>query len=176
MRSFEDFSREELLKLLDVYAKNWLAHDGCWFLAAEEKFGMETAIELDKKSWEQFAVAEAKRIMKTFGIPSNGGLNTLERALQYRLYAAINRQEIERVDEKTMIFRMLECRVQQARQQKGLPAFPCKPVGMVEFTQFAKTADPRITTRCIACPPDVVSSFACAWEFKLKEGVGASFG
>jgi hypothetical protein len=32
MKNLSDLSREELLLLLDVYAKNWLAHDGSWFL------------------------------------------------------------------------------------------------------------------------------------------------
>lgn len=167
MKNIEDFSREELLTLIDVYAKNWLAHDGCWFLATEEQYGMQQAIELDAKSWERFAVAEARRIMKGFGIPSNGGLKALERAFQYRLYAAINRQEIEWSDEETMTFRMLECRVQRTRREKGLPEFPCKSVGTVEFTQFAKTVDSRIQTQCIACPPDPTTDFTCAWEFHI---------
>jgi hypothetical protein len=170
MEDIEKLTREELLKLIQVYAKNWLAHDGCWFLAAEEKYGMETAMELDTKSWERFAVAEAKRIMKAFDIPANGGLRALERALQFRLYAAINRQEIEWVNDKTMIFRMLECRVQKLRRQKNLPDFPCKSVGLVEFSQFAKTVDSRVKTTCVACPPDPVTDFYCGWEFTLDSG------
>ena len=156
-----------MLKLIDVYAKNWLAHDGSWFLAAEEKLGMAAAMELDAKSWERFAVAEAKRIMKEFGIPPAAGLKALEQALQFRLYAAINRQEIQWVNEKMMIFRMLECRVQQTRRQKNLAEFPCKHVGQVEFSQFASAVDSRIKTKCIACPPDPVSDFYCAWEFTI---------
>lgn len=169
MKYLETLSREELLKLVSVYAKNWLAHDGCWFLAAEEKYGMATALELDTKSWQRFAVAEARRIMKAFDIPPNGGLKALEKALQFRLYAAINRQEVEWVDDHVMIFRMVECRVQQTRRQKKLPDFPCKSVGVVEFSQFAKTIDPRIKTRCIACPPDAVADFFCGWEFTIAK-------
>lgn len=167
MENIDKFSREELLRLIHVYSKNWLAHDGCWFLAVEEKYDMDTALELDAKSWERFAAAEARRIMKEFNIPSNGGLKTLEKALPFRLYAAINRQEIEWVDDKTMIFRMLECRVQKTRRQKKLPDFPCKSVGIVEFSQFAKTVDPRINTKCVACPPDPVTDFYCGWEFTI---------
>lgn len=166
--NYEKLSQDELLKLIEVYAKNWLAHDGCWFLAAEEKYGMEAAIELDAKSWERFAVAEARRIMKVFDIPANGGLKALEKALQYRFYSIINRQEIEWVDASKMIFKMLECRVQRARRDKKLPDFPCKPVGQVEFSRFAKTVDPRIKTRCLACPPDPVAEFYCGWEFTLE--------
>ena len=167
MEHLANLSREELLKLIDVYAKNWLAHDGCWFLAAEEKYGMAAAVELDAKSWERFAVAEARRIMKEFEIPPDGGLQALEKALQFRLYAAINRQEIKWVNDRTMIFRMLGCRVQQTRHQKNLPDFPCKLVGLVEFSQFAKAVDSRIKTKCIACPPDPVTDFSCAWEFTI---------
>lgn len=169
MQAIEDLSKNELLTLLEVYAKNWLAHDGCWFLAAEDKYDMETAIELDTKSWERFAVTEARRIMKAFNIEANGGLKALEKAFSYRLYAAINKQQTEWVEDSKLIFRMLECRVQKTRRDKGLPDFPCKSVGIVEFTNFAKTVDPRIKTRCIACPPDKADGFYCAWEFTLSE-------
>ncbi|MGD9489837.1 MAG: DUF6125 family protein [Calditrichaceae bacterium] len=168
MELIQNLSRDELLKLIEVYAKNWLAHDGCWFLAAEEKYDLDTAMELDTKSWERFAVSEARRIMKAFDIPQNGGLKALEKAFQYRLYAAINQQKIEWVDDHTIIFRMIECRVQKTRRQKKLPDFPCKSVGIVEFSQFAKTVDPRIKTRCIACPPDKADHYYCAWEFTLQ--------
>ncbi|MDI6780206.1 MAG: DUF6125 family protein [Bacteroidota bacterium] len=168
MEIIENLTREELLKLFKVYAKNWLSHDGCWFLAAEEIYGLKAAIELDKKAWNRFAVAEARRIMKEFNILENGGLEALEQALRYRLYAAINKQEIEWIDDKTMVFRMVECRVQKTRTEKNLTPFPCKSVGIVEFTQFAKSVDPCILTRCINCPPDPVKNAFCAWEFTIQ--------
>lgn len=167
--NLENLSREDLLKLVEIHAKNWLAHDGCWFLACEEKYGLETAIELDTRAWENFSPIEAQRIMQAFDIPARGGLDALERALEYRLYATINRQESERVDETTLRFRMVECRVQQARMRKGLAPFPCKSVGLVEYTQFARAVDPRIETTCRHCPPDAVTDSFCEWEFHLKK-------
>ena len=167
--NLQDLSREELIELVEIYAKNWLAHDGCWFLAAEEKLGMGTAIEMDARAWENFSPVEARRIMQVFEIPKDGGLDALERALQYRLYATVNHQVSERVDGSTLRFRMVECRVQQARQRKGLAPFPCKPVGMVEYSQFAKAVDSRIETLCRHAPPDAVTDAFCEWEFRLKE-------
>lgn len=163
----EDLSREDLIKLVQLYAKNWLAHDGCWFIAAEEKFGLEAAIALDARAWERFSPVEAGRIMQVFGIPEHGGLDALEQALGYRLYATVNRQASERVDGSTLRFCMVECRVQQARQRKGLEPFPCKPVGMVEYSEFARTIDPRIETKCVHAPPDPVTDSYCEWEFKV---------
>ncbi|OGO46939.1 MAG: hypothetical protein A2W37_09080 [Chloroflexi bacterium RBG_16_63_12] len=164
----EDLSREDLIKLVEMYAKNWLAHDGCWFLAAEEKLGLETAIELDTRAWACFSPLEARRIMQAFGIAEGGGLEALEKALDYRLYASINRQAAERVRGDTLRLRMVECRVQQARQRKGLPPFPCKSVGLVEYAQFARAVDPGIETTCVHAPPDAVTDSFCEWEFKQR--------
>jgi hypothetical protein len=166
--TIDELARDDLLKLVQLYARNWLAHDGCWFLAAEEKLGMEAAIELDTKSWACFSPVEARRIMQTFDIPRDGGIDALEKALIFRLYAAVNRQEAERVDDHTLRFRMVECRVQQARQRKGLPPFPCKSVGLVEYTHFAHTVDSRIETTCVHAPPDLVMEEFCGWEFTLR--------
>ena len=67
--AFHSMPREQLLLALEMFAKNWLAHDGCWFLAAEESLGMDAAIELDTSAWQRFAATEANRIMTTFSIP-----------------------------------------------------------------------------------------------------------
>jgi hypothetical protein len=162
--------REDLLKLVEVYAKNWLAHDGCWFLAAEESFNMETAIDLDEKSWFRFANAEAKRIMRTFEIPENGGLDSLTKAFNYRLYSAINQQKIERPEDNKLIFTMTNCKVQQTRRRKGLADFPCKSVGIIEFSRFSEAVDPKIKTKCIQCPPDATGNEFCKWEFIIERG------
>ncbi len=168
MDPHDSLSREDLLKLLDVYAKNWLAMDGSWFLALEETYGLEVAIDMDKRAWDRFAVAEAQRIMRTFDIPGEGGLKALEKAFGYRLYARINEQEVEWINEHTLRFRMVNCSVQAARIRKGLPPFPCKQVGNIEFSKFAQTIDPRIQMRCIACPPDPFEHRYCEWEYTLN--------
>jgi hypothetical protein len=166
--AYVSLSREELLRALEAFAKNWLAHDGCWFLAAEERHGLEAAIELDTRAWERFAAVEARRIMETFAIAADGGLEALARALELRMYALVNEQHAEwSADRSRLRFVMDRCRVQETRRRKGLPDFPCRPVGTVEFTTFARTVDPRIVTACLHCPPDAPPGAACAWEFSL---------
>lgn len=162
-------SKEDLIALLEDAAKNWLAHDGLWFQAVEAKFGMDVAIELDRVAWRQFTVIEAKRIMERHKIAPGGGIPALIRALSYRLYSYINRQEVIEVTSNRAVFRMIDCRVQSARQRKGLSDFPCKTVGMVEYEFFARTIDERIQTRCLYCPPDPHPPDSwCAWEFSLQ--------
>jgi hypothetical protein len=38
--TLRSFSKEELIGLIEVYAKNWLAMDGVWFQSIERKLGM----------------------------------------------------------------------------------------------------------------------------------------
>jgi len=53
--------------------------------------------------------------------------------------------------------------------REELQDFPCRSVGIVEYSYFAKTIDPRIETRCLACPPDPHPADTwCVWEFAIK--------
>ncbi|MFX0141662.1 MAG: DUF6125 family protein [Candidatus Hodarchaeota archaeon] len=163
-------SKEELINYIEDISKNWLAIDGTWFQAVEKKYGMEEAIDLDTASWNIFTVIEANRIKQRFNIPENGGIPALIKALKFRVYANINKQEVVEISDNRCVFRMNECRVQTARKRKSLPDFPCKKVGIPEYSLFANTIDPRIETRCITCPPDShPEEYYCAWEFILKE-------
>jgi hypothetical protein len=160
--------KDDLVRIVLDDAKNWLAHDGLWFQAVEGAHGMEAAIDADRMAWERFTVVEAKRIMERLGMAPGGGIPALRECLKHRLYARLNVQEMTEATEDRAVFVMRDCRVQSARKRKGLPDFPCKSVGLVEYAGFAKTVDPRIETRCITCPPDEHGDDVwCAWEFTI---------
>ncbi len=55
MTGYAMLHREQLLQALEAFAKNWLAHDGSWFLAAEERFGVDTAIKLGATAGRRLA-------------------------------------------------------------------------------------------------------------------------
>lgn len=168
IKDINDLSKEQLIEFVGSLSKRWLAHDGLWFQAVEKKYGMDAAIEADAAAWEKFTVIEANRIKQFLGLPEQGGLEALELALKFRLYAFLNKQEIIHVGPDKLVFRMVDCRVQSARERKNMPFFPCKPVGLVEYSGFARAIDSRITTRCICCPPDELEQGCyCAWEFTL---------
>jgi hypothetical protein len=170
VKEIKDCTKQELIDLLRDAAKNWLAHDGLWFLSVEKAHSTEEAIRLDRETWKRFASVEARRIMKRLELEQGGGIPTLVRAFRFRLYALVNTQKIEEVSATRCVFKMVNCRVQDARRRKQLPDFPCKEVGLAEFSEFARTIDPRIVTRCIACPPDSgPRDYWCGWEFTLGQ-------
>lgn len=162
------FSKDELIKLIENYAKNWLAMDGVWFQSVEQKSGMDAAMFHDLEVWRSFTVIEAKRIKEFLRLSEQPGLDGLAQALQLRFYANINEAEIERTEDR-LVYTMTQCRVQTARARKGLPFHPCKAVGVIEYGDFAKTIDNRIHCRCLSCYPEVNDdSCCCKWEFTLE--------
>ena len=169
VRLLYELSKEELVKIIVDDAKNWLAHDGVWFQAVEKRYGMEVAVDVDTEAWRYFTVIEARRIMDRLGLKAGGGIAALVECLKHRFYARLNLQDVIDQSDTRVVFRMLDCRVQSARKRKGLADHPCKSVGIVEYSEFAKAIDPRIKTTCIACPPDAhPETFWCAWEFTLE--------
>ncbi len=166
-RSLSGLPREKLLSLIDAVSANWLAGDGLWFQAVEARHEMFTAKRCNDTCWTRFSPFEAARIKALMDLPDRGGLDALETALGFRLYSRINIQTTERQGD-SLVFKMVKCRVQDARNRKGLDDYPCKSAGVVEYTSFAREIDPRIRTECIACPPDDhPDDWFCAWKFSI---------
>jgi len=161
---------DELGALKERVAKNWLVNDGVWFQTLEVSEGMNDAKRCNDSCWAHFSPFEAHCIKQLLGIPDNGGLEGLKRALGFRVYESINIQSITDETENSFVFQMNQCRVQEARERRGLDDYPCKSAGLVEYTYFARAIDSRIKTECLGCPPDKhPADWYCAWKFSLVE-------
>jgi hypothetical protein len=164
-----DLPEADLEALLDALAVNWLANDGVWFQAVEFARGMNDAKRCNDSCWGHFSPVEAATIRNYLDLGPHPGLEGLKRALNFRLYARINTQSFHDDGPDSFVFQMNACRVQDARKRKGLDDYPCKSGGLVEYTAFASTVDPRIRTECVGCPPDNhPEEWYCAWKFSLK--------
>lgn len=163
-----EYSKDELIELIEIYSKNWLAMDGVWFQSVEQKLGMDEAMYHDAKAWERFTVIEAKRIKEFLKLSERAGIEGLAKALKLRFYANINKEIIE-IYGDTLIYTSVNCRVQRARERKRMPFHPCKSVGIIEYSGFAKTIDDRFVCECISCYPDITdNSCCCKWKFTLS--------
>jgi hypothetical protein len=165
LTQLEDEKKEGLLEALSI---NWLANDGVWFQTVESTLGMFEAKRCNDSAWANFSPFEAKSIKNLLQLDEFPGLEGLKSALNFRLYAFINKQSIANETEHSFEFYMNECRVQTARKRKGLEDYPCKSAGIIEYSSFAASIDSRIKTECIACPPDKhPDTFYCGWRFWL---------
>ena len=163
-----NMSKDSLAELMDSVSVNWLANDGVWFQAVEFSTGMVDAKQCNDSCWALFSPFEAWSIKNFLHLPDPAGLQGLKEALNFRLYARINKQSFVDEDPDSFVFQMNECRVQAARKRKGLDDYPCKSGGMVEYSSFAGSIDPRIQTECVGCPPDEhPEAWYCAWRFRI---------
>ena len=66
--SYDNFSKETLLKLLAFYGKYLLRIDGFWYLSDMEKCGNDNAFDCDLKVWEKLQPWEVKVLSKLMDI------------------------------------------------------------------------------------------------------------
>ena len=76
-KALDNLTREQLVELLEIYAKNWLAADGIWFQSVEKRRGMEEAMYHDVEIWKKFTVVEALKLKKFLHLPEHAGLEGL---------------------------------------------------------------------------------------------------
>ena len=164
----KNLDKDELVELLEIYAKNLIALDGTWFQSLEHDEGMDTAMHHDVEAWRRFSVSEARRLKKFLGLEERPGIEGLAKALALRCQSAANVDEIV-VDGDMLTYRIVDCRVQNARERKGMGFHPCKSVGVVEYGVFAQNIDDRITCECLSCFPEIEDETCnCAWRFTLN--------
>lgn len=163
-----NMGREDLLLLIEAMAKTWLTGDGLWFQTIENQFGMDTAKKVNDSCWTVFAPIEATKLKSFLNMSHETGLIGLDAALKFRIYSSFNSHLSELDDDGALIFRMIACRVQTVRRQKGLEDYPCQSAGEAEYSLFASAIDPRIKTTCLMCPPQIAPDHGfCVWRFSI---------
>lgn len=169
-QGLEQLTREQLVDLLEITAKDLVALDGTWFQSLEREQGMDAAMEHDRNAWHRFVPSEARRLKKLVGLPDDCGLEGLAAALPLRCTSLANEWEITWESDGSLVFRITNCRVQNARARKGMEFHPCKSVGELEYAGFARALDGRIACECLSCFPDVTDETCnCAWRFWMEK-------
>ncbi len=141
--------------------------DALWFLAVEDRFGLDAAVELNENVWEEMGRRAAREIKKRFKIEEKG-LKGFVKAIRYFPWTVIIGYEIEESDDRIRI-KVPSCPPQVARIKSGRAEFPCKEMHFREFRAFASEIDERIQVKCIFAPPDEhPEDCFCMWEFRIR--------
>lgn len=160
-------SKDTLIELLLLHVRNLWRVDGLYFLGIEEKFGTQAATEIDVNCWRLMGKLEAKELREILQVKDNSiaSLMYLLKNTSWALYQVKKEIEIAR---DRLVFRVTDCRVQQARIRKGLSEFPCKQVRYGYLKSFAEEFNPNIKLNCKICPPSPhPPNIWCEWEFSL---------
>jgi len=159
---------EEKDKYVEFLLRQYRLVDALWFLAVEDRFGLEAAVELNEKVWEEMGGRSAREIKKRFEI-KEGGLKGFLRAIKYFPWCIILGFEFEE-REGRLLLRVRNCLPQIARIKSGRGEFPCKSMHLKEFKAFCREIDEKLSVKCVFAPPDDhPSDCFCLWEFTEED-------
>ena len=164
----ERLSKETLIKLIEVYGKNWLTLDGLWFQGVEEKYSMDAALEIDLRMWMRQPITEAKRIKEALNITDND-MPTILKVIDCMTWSQAYTFEVEELALDRAVFYYPHCRPQDQRVSKGIGELPCRPTGVACFGLAAKVINPTAEVECIFCPPGPHPTDCwCKWQLTIQ--------
>ncbi|MFH1625160.1 MAG: DUF6125 family protein [Pseudomonadota bacterium] len=161
--------KEKLIDLIKAYSRLFLALDGFWFLAVEERFGYQAALDIDTKAWEGYFPYEARLLRRVLGIEEEGIPGIIE-TLKHSAFVPCMEQQIEESSERRGVFALYKCPSLEAMENAGRKEFTCEPVGTTVFQKYAESLDPRVKVKFLDGPPRKSrEDVSCKWEFSLKK-------
>jgi len=169
--TFNDFSKDFLLKLMHVWQYAWLHMTEAWYDAVRERFGFEAANECETAAWVRVAERVNPRYAKIANIPLNTVIDSMK-LLQLPLdntTGGLYPVEYDIKSDNHVIMTIRQCRSLQFFEAKQ----PERIVPMCHVNErqvMAKyPANPRIKVTPLKLPPrKSPEEIACQWEFKIE--------
>ena len=155
-------------KLVELCSRSAYTLDGLWFTLLEERFGLDTALEIDTEVWRRLCLIQAKRIQKYFNINEGSSVRDLIKVIELDPVLAIFKPEVAELTDKRAVLRFTDCPPQKARLRDGKGEFPCRAVTMTFLHSYIEVINPDIKVTCLSSPPDAhPPEFWCEWQFEI---------
>ena len=100
----------------------WLLHDGRWFLKSVERFGFDTATELNLAVVESIARTEMKQLLAETGFREVRNVEDLKALMEIAsplYFPEEHKYEFKVVDKNTFVGHVLECYVHKMVSKAG---------------------------------------------------------
>ncbi|MBP7734365.1 MAG: hypothetical protein KA369_00195 [Spirochaetes bacterium] len=164
--NWESFSEDMKLRGIELYRKMFLAVDGFWYLAAKEKFGNETAMELDLRVWEKHMRYELKHVTRMFNITGND-VEAFFKATQFMAWSGNIEAELELISKNHGVIRVTKCPTIDAlvKEGEGREGSFCRIIEQRMFDFQAAYFSPTMKARPRKIPPETLGcGVYCEWE------------
>jgi hypothetical protein len=172
--SMTDFSKEALVRLWHLGGRLYTGLDGLWYSLIRERFGEDTARELDAELWRRAAPHEVRRNREAMNIWGND----VEAVLKFcqidpgtgGVFPEFS-VELKNKNHGTLtIKRCLGLEYYEKHGETELQKHACEVVDGEGFQRAAHLFNPKIRVRPLKLPPrKSKDEIACQWEFALEE-------
>lgn len=160
-------SKDELVALIEEYAKLYMALDGLWFLAVENGYGHDMAEKLDIEVWKSLIPMEAKRVVNARKL-TKGGIEAVIEAFKFRPSFLTKEYEVIKRKNKAVV-RVNKCRSLHAMERDKREVSSCLKVLQDAYPRFAKSIDSRIKFQVRKAPPrKSADDTCCEWEIEIQ--------
>ena len=169
--TFNDFSKEFLLKLSTVWQYAWIRMAEAWYTAVKDRFGADAANDCNLEAW----VNVAERVNPRFPKVGNFKLETVLDSLKCLQLPLDNNigplypVEYEIKSPNHVIMTVVQCRSLIA-YEKGAPDM-IEPIChcLEEAVMRKYLINPKIKVTPLKLPPRAsYEEIACQWEFKIE--------
>jgi len=167
----EVFSKDTLVKLLQLYSRLMLGVDGFWYLGMMEKTSNEVAMECDKWVWEKamkkYMVGEIADVLNVRG----DDVVDFMKLMQTRPMHLVIKEEMEIVNRNDAVITVTYCPTLATLEEEGAgrDASHCKLACTHMRITHAQLFNPNIEVKCLKMPPRESSEdIFCRWEYMKK--------
>ena len=169
--TFNDFSKDFLLKLMHIWQYAWLQMDAAWFDAVKERFGEEVSYDCATAAWVRVAERVNPRYAKIANIPLNNVIDSMK-VLQLPLdntTGGLYPVEYDVRSDNHVILTVKQCRSLLFFESKAPERIEPICHGLERQVMAKYVANPRIKTTPLKLPPrKSPEEIACQWEFKIE--------
>jgi len=169
---YSDFSKEALVKLVDEFARAYVAMDGDWFQLVARKVDQATAFDLEIEMYTKMLYPYiCKRLNNALNITGND-VEALFKTMQVMPDGGQDMMDMDwdLINGNHGILTVKVCRplLFIEKEGKGREAIVCARLEQACFDSLSQLTNPAIKVKAIKLPPrKSKDEIACKWEFKL---------
>jgi hypothetical protein len=171
--TMEDFSKEALTRMWRVGGKMYIGLEGNWFGLIKERYGEDTALELDAEVWRRQTPLEVRQCRRAMNIQGNDVASLLKHLQIDPGSAGIwPDYEVELKDENRGVLTVKRCLALEHFERHGqtrMIKHTCEVLDGEGFEDTARLFNPDMKVTAVKLPPrNGPDEIACQWEFRLE--------
>jgi len=172
--SWDLFSKEVLVKVIEAYAKLYLMIDGLWNTELSQRHSRDEGFDIEEVIWKKLAVLEPREMTRILNIQ---GTDIVAFVKMMQVMASFHpswyKQKIEVKDKNRAVLTVIDCPQLRYFERHGDVhgmKRSCQEIEYECWSTYAQFMNPKTKTKALKLPPrESPGEIACQWEFWIED-------